>query len=124
MRTSALIAIRAEVFLFARPLIDQVAPQAAAEVFTDERPLFPGNDAAIQPQVFACKWVDFLGQGLNAIFLIVAASIEVPFVIVQLLPAHVFRRTVNQAAFAAAIGAQVFIAIFRDRYPSGSLLAR
>jgi hypothetical protein len=101
--------------------IGQIAPYAAAVIFTDRRPSFPGNDTSIQSQVFTGMRVYLLGQRVNAIFQIVTTAKEMFFILMQSLPLQVLRRAVDQAAFAAAISAQVIVTVLRDIYPLSSL---
>ncbi len=65
--------------------------------------------------------VYLLGQRVNAIFQIVTTAKEMFFILMQSLPLQVLRRAVDQAAFAAAISAQVIVTVLRDIYPLSSL---
>lgn len=65
--------------------------------------------------------VYLLGQRVNAIFQIVTTAKEMFFILMQSLPLQVLRRAIDQAAFAAAISAQVIVTVLRDIYPLSSL---
>ncbi len=65
--------------------------------------------------------VYLLGQRVNTIFQIVTTAKEMFFILMQSLPLQVLRRAVDQAAFAAAISAQVIVTVLRDIYPLSPL---